>query len=234
MPQSRNSSGRSRLTQRSSRPGPAKATDWATNDMTAPHVRKTVRDLDPTVPIRESSDWQSQIALVLLSDAGGDRRPFSGVAGSFRPRAALHRRHLRPGFLHGQQAAAGAEYSGCARRAGAADSLRTKSAARQRRTEFLRRRQALWFGDWFWVQPARQTGYSPATSFILPARHIRICVVLAAVAVTMVLTGILSIRRTGETGTALSIQHTCCSSNSRPGHSMPALVEVRRRKYSGS
>jgi predicted permease len=36
-----------------------------TGDMTAT-IRKAVRDLDPTVPIRESSDWQSQIALVLF------------------------------------------------------------------------------------------------------------------------------------------------------------------------
>jgi ABC-type antimicrobial peptide transport system permease subunit len=36
-----------------------------TADMTAT-IRKAVRDLDPTVPIRESSDWKSQIALVLF------------------------------------------------------------------------------------------------------------------------------------------------------------------------
>jgi predicted permease len=36
-----------------------------TADMTAT-IRKAVRDLDPTVPIQQSSDWQSQIALVLF------------------------------------------------------------------------------------------------------------------------------------------------------------------------
>jgi ABC-type antimicrobial peptide transport system permease subunit len=34
-------------------------------DMTAT-IRKAVRDLDPTVPIQQSSDWQSQIALALF------------------------------------------------------------------------------------------------------------------------------------------------------------------------
>jgi len=34
-------------------------------DMTAT-IRKTVRDLDPTVPIQQSSDWKSQIGLVLF------------------------------------------------------------------------------------------------------------------------------------------------------------------------
>ncbi len=36
-----------------------------TADMAAT-IRKAVRDLDPTVPIRESNDWTSQIALVLF------------------------------------------------------------------------------------------------------------------------------------------------------------------------
>jgi predicted permease len=34
-------------------------------DMTAT-IRKAVRDLDPTIPIQQSSDWKSQIALVLF------------------------------------------------------------------------------------------------------------------------------------------------------------------------
>jgi predicted permease len=34
-------------------------------DMTAT-IRKTVRDLDPTIPIEQSSDWKSQIALALF------------------------------------------------------------------------------------------------------------------------------------------------------------------------
>jgi predicted permease len=44
------------------RPG---STYAATNDMAA-SIRKVVRDLDPTVPIRESSPWSSQLGLTFL------------------------------------------------------------------------------------------------------------------------------------------------------------------------
>ncbi len=41
------------------------STDVATNDM-ASTVRKVIRDLDPTVPIRESSPWSNQLGLTFF------------------------------------------------------------------------------------------------------------------------------------------------------------------------
>jgi hypothetical protein len=66
-------------------------------------IRNAVRDLDPAIPIRTSSEWRSQLAMSFFPAQVATVA--LGLFGIFWP-DAVDRGHLRPGVLYSQQATA--------------------------------------------------------------------------------------------------------------------------------